>query len=229
LTGGLPIVVLVSGRGTNLEALLAAHARGDLPVEFRAVISNRPGVAALERATARGVATEVVDHTAYDDRPAFDAALAETIDRHAPALIVLAGFMRILTDGFIERYRDRMLNIHPSLLPDFRGLHTHRRALEAGVERHGATVHFVTPELDGGPAILQATVPVQPGDTEETLAARVLEREHRIFPLAVRWFAQGRLTFDGGTARLDGATLANPVVDPRDIEAEPLPEESRAE
>jgi len=227
LSSGLPIVVLVSGRGTNLEALLAAHARGDLPVECRAVISNRPGVAALDRAAAHGVAAEVVDHKAYDERAAFDAALAETIDRHAPALIVLAGFMRILTDGFIERYRDRMLNIHPSLLPDFRGLHTHRRALEAGVERHGATVHFVTPELDGGPAILQATVPVEPGDTEETLAARVLEREHRIFPLAVRWFAQGRLTFDGGTACLDGTALATPVVDPGDIEAEPLPEGSQ--
>ncbi len=227
MKGGLPIVVLVSGRGTNLEALLAAHERGDLPVEFRAVISNRPGVAALERAAAHGVTPEVVDHKAYGDRAAFDAALAETIDRHAPALIVLAGFMRILTDDFIERYRDRMLNIHPSLLPDFRGLHTHRRALEAGVERHGATVHFVTPELDGGPPVLQATVPVRAGDTEETLAARVLEREHRIFPLAVRWFAQGRLTFDGSTARLEGATLATPIIDPRDIEDEPLPEESR--
>ena len=227
MSGGLPIVVLVSGRGTNLEALLAAHTRNDLPVEFRAVISNRPGVAALDRAAAHDVATEVVDHKAYDERAAFDAALAETIDHHAPALIVLAGFMRILTDDFIERYRDRMLNIHPSLLPDLRGLHTHRRALEAGAERHGATVHFVTPELDGGPAILQATVPVQPGDTEETLAAQVLEREHRIFPLAVRWFAQGRLTFDGGTARLDGTALATPVVDPREIEAEPLPEDSR--
>ncbi|MEF8834487.1 MAG: phosphoribosylglycinamide formyltransferase, partial [Halofilum sp. (in: g-proteobacteria)] len=201
--------------------------RGDLPVECRAVISNRPGVAALDRAAARGVDAEVVDHRAYADRAGFDAALAEAIDRHAPALIVLAGFMRILTDGFIERYRDRMLNIHPSLLPDFRGLHTHRRALEAGVARHGVTVHFVTPELDGGPAVLQATVPVRPGDTEDTLAARVLEREHRIFPLAVRWFAQGRLTFDGRTARLDGRALKAPVVDPRDIEAEPLPDESR--
>lgn len=226
MSGGLPIVVLVSGRGTNLEALLAAHARGDLPVEFRAVISNRPGAAALDRATAHGLAAEVIDHKAYDDRAAFDAALAQTIDHHAPALIVLAGFMRILTDGFIERYRDRMLNIHPSLLPEFRGLHTHRRALDADAERHGATVHFVTPELDGGPAVLQATVPVQAGDTERALAARVLEREHRIFPLAVRWFAQGRLTFDGNTARLDGTSLTTPVIDPDDIEAEPLPGES---
>jgi phosphoribosylglycinamide formyltransferase-1 len=224
LNPALPIVVLVSGRGTNLEALLAAHARGDLPVDFRAVISNRPGVAALDRAAAHGVATEVVDHKAYADRTAFDAELATIIDRHAPALIVLAGFMRILTDGFIERYRDRMLNIHPSLLPDFRGLHTHRRALEAGISRHGATVHFVTPELDGGPAVVQASVPVQPGDTEDTLAARVLEREHRIFPLAVRWFAQGRLTFDGRTARLDGAALESPIVDPGDLDEEPLPE-----
>lgn len=226
MKGGLPVVVLVSGRGTNLEALLAAHARGHLPVEFRAVISNRPGVAALDRAAAHGVTAEVVDHEAYAERAAFDDALAETIDRHAPALIVLAGFMRILTDGFIERYRDRMLNIHPSLLPEFRGLHTHRRALEAGTDRHGATVHFVTPELDGGPAVLQATIPVEAGDTEDTLAARVLEREHRIFPLAVRWFAQGRLTFDGNTARLDGARLSAPVVDPHTIEDEPLPEES---
>ena len=219
----LPIVVLVSGRGSNLRSLLDARARGGLPVDCRAVISNRPGVAALDHATAAGIATEVIDHTAFADRAGFDAALAEAIDRHAPALIVLAGFMRILTDGFIERYRDRMLNIHPSLLPEFRGLHTHRRALEAGVAHHGATVHFVTPELDGGPAVIQATVPVQPGDDADTLAARVLEREHRILPLAVRWFAEGRLTFDGRTPCLDGRVLERPLVDPPEAEHESVP------
>ena len=223
MTSTLPIVVLVSGRGSNLRSLLEASARGSLPVDCRAVISNRPGVAALEHAAAAGIVTEVIDHKSFADRADFDAALAEVIDRHAPALIVLAGFMRILTDGFIERYRDRMLNIHPSLLPEFRGLHTHSRALEAGVARHGATVHFVTPELDGGPAVIQATVPVLPGDDADTLAARVLAREHRILPLAVRWFAEGRLTFDGRTPRLDGRALERPLVDPPEAEHEPEP------
>lgn len=222
MSGPLPVVVLVSGRGTNLQALLDTHACGWLPVELRAVISNRPGAAALERAAAAGVPGSAVDHTAYPERAAFDADLAAAIDRHAPRLVVLAGFMRILTDGFVERYRDRMLNIHPSLLPDFRGLDSHRRALEAGVKRHGATVHFVTPELDGGPAVLQATVPVRPGDDPESLAARVLEREHRILPLAVRWFAEGRLTFDGHVARLDGRALERPVVDPEEAEDVPV-------
>jgi len=221
--GPLPIVVLVSGRGTNLQALLEGLVRNDLPVDIRAVISNRPGVAALERARQAGVAAEVIDHKAYSDRAAFDVDLAAAIDRHAPRLLVLAGFMRILTDAFIERYRDRMLNIHPSLLPQFRGLHTHQRALEAGVARHGATVHFVTPELDGGPPVLQATVPVQADDDPDTLAARVLEREHRILPLAVRWFAEGRLTFDGHVARLDGQPLTAPAVDPPEADDVPLP------
>jgi len=219
----LPVVVLVSGRGTNLQALLHGRDVDGLPVDIRAVISNRPGVAALARARRAGIPTETVDHTAYPDRAAFDENLAATIDRYAPRLLVLAGFMRILTDAFIERYRDRMLNIHPSLLPDFRGLHTHRRALQAGVARHGATVHFVTPELDGGPAVLQATVPVRAGDDADALAARVLEREHRILPLAVRWFAEGRLTFDGHVARLDGVPLDSPVIDPPEAEDVPLP------
>ncbi len=219
----LPVVALVSGRGSNLAALLAAHARGRLPVDFRAVISNRPGAPALERASEHGVAASVVDHQAYAERAAFDTDLAAAIDRHDPGLVIMAGFMRILTDAFIERYRDRMMNIHPSLLPDFRGLHTHRRALQAGVERHGATVHFVTPALDGGPAVLQATLRVDPDDDPERLAARVLEREHRILPLAVRWFAQGRLAFDGVTVRLDGAPLTHPIVDPPEIEHETLP------
>lgn len=222
MTAALPVVVLVSGRGTNLQALLDTHARGWLPVDLRAVIANRPGTAALERAAAAGVPGLTIDHAAYPDRVAFDAALATAIDRYAPGLLVLAGFMRILTDGFVERYRDRMLNIHPSLLPDFRGLDSHRRALEAGVTRHGATVHFVTPELDGGPPVLQATVPVRGGDDPDTLAARVLEREHRIYPLAVRWFAEGRLAFDGHVARLDGRPLEGPVVDPPEAEEVPI-------
>jgi phosphoribosylglycinamide formyltransferase-1 len=221
VSAALPIVVLVSGRGSNFRALLAARASGWLPVDFRAVISNRPGAPALEHAAASGIATEVIDHTAYPDRASFDADLAAAIDAHAPALIVLAGFMRILTDELIGRYRDRMLNIHPSLLPDFRGLHTHERALAAGVERHGATVHFVTPQLDDGPPVLQATVAVRPDDDAERLAARVLEREHRILPLAVRWFAEGRLRFDGETPWLNGAPLRAPVIDPPEAEEVP--------
>ena len=218
MSPALPVVALVSGRGTNLGALLAAHARGTLPIDFRAVISNRPRAPALARAGEHGVTSVVVDHTAYAERAAFDTDLAATIDRFQPGLIIMAGFMRILTDDFITRYRDRMLNIHPSLLPQLRGLNTHQRALDAGLERHGATVHFVTPALDGGPPVLQATVPVHRDDDAGTLAARVLEREHRIYPLAVRWFAEGRLTFDGVTAYLDGAPLDEPIVDPPEID-----------
>lgn len=214
MTSAPGVVVLVSGRGSNLQALLDAHQRGELPVRFRAVISNRPGAPALERAAAAGIATETVDHRGFEDQGAFDRALMTAIDRHAPDLIVLAGFMRILGDGFIAHYRDRLLNIHPSLLPEFRGLHTHRRAIEAGVREHGATVHFVTAELDGGPAVLQARVPVHPEDDAERLAERVLAREHRIYPLAVRWFAEGRLRFDGTTVFFDGEPLEQPLVDP---------------
>jgi phosphoribosylglycinamide formyltransferase-1 len=183
------VVVLISGRGSNMRALLEAQ----LPVEFAAVISNRADAAGLDFARARGVATAVVDHKAYPDRAAFDAALAAEIDRHAPDLVVLAGFMRVLTDAFVNRYRGRMINIHPALLPAFPGLHTHERALAAGVKLHGCTVHFVTPEVDVGPIIVQAAVPVLADDTPDSLAARVLAQEHRVFPLAVRWFAEGRL------------------------------------
>lgn len=214
MTAAPGVVVLVSGRGSNLQALLDAHRRGELPVEFRAVISNEPDAPALARAAATGIATATVDHRDYPDRHAFDRALTAIIDRYEPDLIVLAGFMRIFTDELIARYRDRMLNIHPSLLPTFRGLHTHRRAIEAGAAEHGATVHFVTPELDGGPAVLQARVPVRPDDDPERLAARVLEREHRIYPLAVRWFAEGRLRFDGERVHFDGAPLEQPLIDP---------------
>lgn len=208
------VVALVSGRGSNLQALLDARTRGELPVEFTAVISNQPNAPALARATAAGVPTHVIDHRDHPDRESFDTALMDIVDRRQPDLVVLAGFMRIFTDEFIGRYRDRMLNIHPSLLPAFRGLHTHQRAIDAGAEEHGATVHFVTPELDGGPAVIQARVPVHPDDNAAALSERVLAREHRIYPLAVRWFAEGRLRFDGTTVRLDDRVLEAPVIDP---------------
>ncbi|HRH80679.1 MAG TPA: phosphoribosylglycinamide formyltransferase [Thiobacillaceae bacterium] len=201
------VVVLISGRGSNMQALLGAG----LPVEFAAVISNNPDAAGLAFARQRGVATAVVNHRDYPDRTAFDAALAEEIDRHRPDLVILAGFMRVLTDAFVERYRARMINIHPALLPAFPGLHTHERALEEGVKVHGCTVHFVTPEVDVGPIIIQAAVPVLADDTSDSLAARVLKQEHRIFPQAVRWFAEGRLKLRGdGTVELDGAGPPQP-------------------
>lgn len=221
MTAPLPAVALVSGRGTNLEALLATQAAGWLALDLRAVISNRPGAQALARARSHGIAAEVVDQRNYGHRAGFDTDLAAAIDRHQPALVILAGFMRILTNEFIARYGPRLINIHPSLLPEFKGLDTHRRALAAGVSRHGATVHFVTPELDAGPAVLQATVAVRADDDPETLAARVLEREHRLYPLAVRWFAEGRLAFDGACAWLDGQRLTAPVMDPPELEDVP--------
>ena len=187
------IVILISGRGSNMEALLAAVASGALPVRIAGVLANRPDAQGLETAAAHGVPTGVVDHKQFADRAAFDAAMAEAIDRFAPDLVVLAGFMRILTDGFVRHYAGRLVNIHPSLLPSFPGLHTHRRALEEGVRIHGCTVHFVTPALDHGPVIVQAAVPVLDDDDEASLAARVLAQEHQVYPLAVRWFAEGRL------------------------------------
>jgi phosphoribosylglycinamide formyltransferase-1 len=197
------IVILISGRGSNMEALLAAVARNELPVRIAAVISNRPDAKGLQTAAAQGVPTAVVDHKGYAGREAFDAALAECIDGYAPDLVVLAGFMRILTEAFVRHYEGRLLNIHPSLLPSFPGLHTHQRALEEGVRIHGCTVHFVTPALDHGPVVVQAAVPVLDGDDEAALAARVLQQEHIVYPLAVRWFAEGRLRLDGGRVRLD--------------------------
>jgi phosphoribosylglycinamide formyltransferase-1 len=193
-------VVLISGRGSNMEAMLAAN----LPGRCAAVISNRPDAAGLAYAAQRGIATAVVDHKAHGDRAAFDAALAAEIDRHAPDLVVLAGFMRVLGEDFVRRYEGRMLNIHPSLLPSFPGLKTHEAALAAGVRLHGATVHFVTPSLDCGPIVIQAAVPVLAGDTADALAARVLAQEHVIYPRAVRWFLEGRLHLEGGRVRLDG-------------------------
>ena len=182
-------VILISGRGSNMEALL----RAGLPVDFAAVISNRPDAAGLSIARELGVDTAVIDHARHADRAAFDAALADEIDRRGAKLVCLAGFMRVLTEGFVQRYQGRLLNIHPALLPAFPGLNTHARAIAAGVKLHGCTVHFVTPEVDAGPIVVQAAVPVLDDDTPERLAARVLAQEHRIYPLAVRWFAEGRL------------------------------------
>ncbi len=191
-----------------------------LPGRIAAVISNRPGVAGLDLAKSRGVATAVVDHKAYPNRASFDTALAEEIERHAPDLVVLAGFMRVLGDDFVRRFQGRLINIHPSLLPSFPGLDTHGRALAAGVKVHGCTVHFVTPTLDNGPIIIQAAVPVFASDDEARLAARVLEQEHRIYPQAVRWFLEGRLSLSaGGTVLLANdreaaVALCVPALDP---------------
>lgn len=204
-TAGLPAVILISGRGTNLQAILDEVRADRLPLDIRAVISNNPDAEGLKRARAANLPVEVVNHRAYPTRPAFDAALQQVIDRYAPNLVVLAGFMRILGKAFIEHYVGRLINIHPSLLPKYPGLNTHARALAAGEREHGASVHFVTPEVDGGPVIAQARVPVRPDDTPQTLAARVLEQEHRLFPLALRWFAEGRLSVRDGRVLLDGA------------------------
>lgn len=191
-------VILISGRGSNMHSILEA----DLPGRCAAVISNRPQAAGLAWAAAHGVATAVVDHKAYLDRERFDVALAAEIDRHAPDLVVLAGFMRVLGDAFVRRYQGRLLNIHPSLLPAFPGLRTHAAALVAGVRVHGATVHFVTPSLDAGPIVIQAAVPVLAGDSEDALAERVLAQEHVIYPQAVRWFLGGRLQIADGRVRV---------------------------
>lgn len=201
------LVVLLSGSGSNLQAIIDRCADGGIPGEVVAVISNVADAYGLQRARDAGIATGVLSHRDYPDRPSFDRALMQAIDAHAPDLVILAGFMRILSDGFVRHYHGRLLNIHPSLLPLYPGLHTHQRALEAGDAHAGATVHFVTEELDGGPAVLQARVPVQAGDTAQSLAARVLEQEHQIYPLAVRWFCEGRLSLDPRGALLDGHLL----------------------
>ncbi|AOJ01196.1 MULTISPECIES: phosphoribosylglycinamide formyltransferase [Burkholderia] len=194
------LVILISGRGSNMEAIVRACAREGWPAEVAAVISNRPGAAGLEFAASHGIATAVVDHRAFDGRDSFDAALAAEIDRFSPDLIVLAGFMRILTPAFVARYAGRMLNIHPSLLPSFKGIHTHQQALDAGVALHGASVHFVIPELDSGAIVAQAAVPVVAGDDAVALATRVLAAEHVLYPRAVRWFVEGKLRLEAGRA-----------------------------
>ena len=192
------LVVLISGRGSNMQALVEAG----LPVA--AVISNRADAGGLEFARSRKIATAVVEHGAFANRDAFDSALAREIDRFKPRLVALAGFMRVLTPGFVEHYRDRLLNIHPSLLPAFPGLHTHERALEAGVKLHGCTVHVVTSELDSGPIVIQAAIPVRPGDDAAALAARVLRQEHVIYPRAARWFLDDKLVIQNGVVRVKG-------------------------
>ena len=195
------IVVLISGRGSNMESIVQACATEGWNARIAAVVSNQPDAAGLAFARARGIATAVVDHRGHASRESFDAELQRTIDAFAPDLLVLAGFMRILTPGFVSHYAGRLLNVHPSLLPAFTGLHTHRRALEAGCKAAGATVHFVTADLDHGPIIAQAVVPVLPGDSEETLAARVLAREHVLYPRAVRWFVDDLLRVEGTAVR----------------------------
>jgi phosphoribosylglycinamide formyltransferase 1 len=192
------IVILISGRGSNMRSIVDRCATEDWPARVVAVISNRPDAAGLAFATQQGIASAVVDHKAHATREAFDAALAQAIDAHAPDLVVMAGFMRVLGAEIVRHYDGRMLNIHPSLLPAFPGLHTHRRAIEAGCKLAGATVHLVTPALDHGPIVIQAAVPVLPGDDEATLSERVLAREHVIYPLAVRWFVTGQLRIERG-------------------------------
>ena len=194
----MSVVVLISGRGSNLQAML------DAGIPVSAVLSNRADAAGLALAARRGIATAVVEHRAFASREAFEAALGAEIDRHAPRLVALAGFMRVLTAGFVARYAGRIVNIHPSLLPEFPGLDTHARALAAGARRHGCTVHFVTAQLDHGPIIAQASVPVVAGDTADSLAARVLAEEHRLYPRAIRWFLDGLLELEDGNVRVKG-------------------------
>ena len=209
-------VILISGRGSNMRAIIEARTG----LEILAVISNRPDAAGLEWARSRAIPTQVIDHRQHATREAFDAALAGAIEKLAPDLILLAGFMRVFTPGFIARFPRRILNIHPSLLPSFPGLHTHRRALDAGVKLHGCTVHVVTPALDSGPIVAQAAVPVLPGDTEAALAERVLAAEHQVYPRAVRWFLEDRVDFIGTeVVQVRGAGVASDcVISPREIQ-----------
>jgi phosphoribosylglycinamide formyltransferase-1 len=211
----LKVAILVSGRGSNMEALLSAAAAADYPAEIVRVISNRPGAGALDKAQRGGIATEVIDHRAYADRRSFDAEVSAALDAAGVELVVLAGFMRLLSEDFVERWHDRLINIHPSLLPLFPGLDTHERALAAGVKLHGCTVHFVRAELDCGPIIGQAAVPVMEGDDADALAARVLAAEHRLYPLCLRLIAEVRVRVAGERAVIEGlsddtAVLINP-------------------
>jgi phosphoribosylglycinamide formyltransferase-1 len=211
-TARLPIVVLLSGAGTNFAAIAAASAAGRLPVEIRAVLSDQPAAQGLVKARALGIAAESLAPAAYADAAAYNAALAARILAFAPRLVVLAGYMRVLSAAAVARFAGRMLNIHPSLLPALRGLHTHRRALESGAAWHGCSVHFVNEQLDGGPVIAQARVAVREGETEAGLAARVRAREHVLYPLVIGWFASGRLGLENDRALLDGRVLEKPVV-----------------
>ena len=207
----LSVVVLISGRGSNLQSLIRAQQADTLDVTFGAVISNRPDAAGLQFAADAGITTVVVDHTRFDGRTEYDQALIAAIDQHRPQLVVLAGFMRILTPEFVRHYAGRLINIHPSLLPHFKGLHTHQQALDAGATEHGASVHYVTEELDGGPVFLQTSVPVQDGDDAEILAARVLVEEHKLYPAAVQLIAEGKVTLVDGTPHFDQTPLDEPL------------------
>ena len=210
-SASVPLVTLISGRGSNMRSIVEAVAAQRIRGHVAAVISNRPDAQGLSYARGQGIATDTVDHRLYPDRTAFEKDLAAAIDRYRPGLIVLAGFMRILTPAFVERYQGRMLNIHPSLLPLYPGLHTHQRALDAGDASHGVSVHFVTAELDGGPVVAQCQVPILANDTAETLADRVLSEEHRLYPEVVGWFCAGRLHFGADGVRFDGTPLSLPI------------------
>lgn len=201
------LVILISGSGSNLQSFIDAVNSGDLNAEIAAVFCNKPNAFGLSRAADAGIQTEVIDHTKYDSRDAFDTAMMDRINDYAPDLLILAGFMRILTPSFVQQFQGKLLNIHPSLLPKYPGLSTHQRALDAGDKDAGATVHFVTEELDGGPAILQARVSVEPLDTADKLASRILAEEHKIYPLAAQWFAEGRLKLENNYATLDDEKL----------------------
>jgi phosphoribosylglycinamide formyltransferase-1 len=207
----LPVVILISGTGSNMQRLVELAQSGDLPIDVKAVISDRANAQGLVTAARLGIVTATLNPKHFAERAQFDAALAELVASYAPQLVILAGFMRILSNGFIKQFADRMLNIHPSLLPKHRGLHTHQRALAAGDTEHGASVHFVNEELDGGAVIIQARVPVLHDDTAETLAKRVLQQEHRIFPEAVRLIATGRLKSQHSKVWLDGQELREPI------------------
>lgn len=206
------LAILISGNGTNLQAFIDAVASGSLRVQIAVVVSNRPDAFGLTRARDANIPTECVRNVDFPDRAAFDAALADTLSRYEPDLLILAGFMRILTAAFVKRFEGRILNIHPALLPKYPGLNTHQRVIDAGEQWHGSTVHFVTEELDAGPPILQGRVPVLADDTECLLSARVQALEHRIYPEAAALFASGRLEFRNGTAWLDGSTLDKPML-----------------
>lgn len=201
------IVILISGSGSNMQAIIDAVDSGDIPGHISAVISNRPDAFGLERAQSAGIHTELLDHTEFESREIFDLNLIRKIDAFEPDLVILAGFMRILTPDFVRRYSGKLINIHPSLLPKYQGLHTHKRAIEAGDTEHGASVHFVTEELDGGPVFIQAAVPVHNDDTPESLAKRVLIQEHKIFPIAAKWFMEGRIQLVNGIPHMDGISL----------------------
>jgi phosphoribosylglycinamide formyltransferase-1 len=206
------LVVLISGSGSNLQAIMDAIDAGRLKAAIVAVISNKAEAYGLQRAADAGIPAEILDHTQFAGREAFDQALLQKIDSFRPNLIVLAGFMRILTPAFVQHYTGRMLNIHPSLLPLYKGIHTHDRVLADGAREHGVSVHFVTPELDGGPVIMQAKVPVLPSDTVASLASRVQVQEHIIYPCVVQWFVEGRLKLEGNQVLLDGNVLTRPVL-----------------